>query len=111
MVRYTKEHKQETRQRIIATAGRRLKRDGIEGRHHDVVIDRVEEHSRAWIVYCATERYRRTRNPLNLIVGSSPIVVVKATGEALNYGSAPSEYAEFRAISSLAAPTPVTSSL
>lgn len=31
MVRYTKEHKQETRQRIIATAGRRLKQDGIDG--------------------------------------------------------------------------------
>lgn len=31
MVRYTKEHKQQTRQRIIATAGRRLKRDGIDG--------------------------------------------------------------------------------
>jgi len=30
-VRYTKEHKQQTRQRIIATAGRRIKRDGIEG--------------------------------------------------------------------------------
>jgi TetR/AcrR family transcriptional regulator, transcriptional repressor for nem operon len=31
MVRYTKKHKQETRERIIATAGRRLKRDGIDG--------------------------------------------------------------------------------
>ncbi|MGW2386331.1 TetR/AcrR family transcriptional regulator [Streptomyces sp. NPDC001658] len=31
MVRYTKEHKQQTRQRIIATAGRRLKQDGIDG--------------------------------------------------------------------------------
>ena len=31
MVRYAKEHKQETKQRIIATAGRRLKRDGIDG--------------------------------------------------------------------------------
>ncbi|WP_247047427.1 TetR/AcrR family transcriptional regulator [Arthrobacter rhizosphaerae] len=31
MVKYTKEHKQETRQRIITTAGRRLKRDGIDG--------------------------------------------------------------------------------
>jgi TetR/AcrR family transcriptional repressor of nem operon len=31
MVRYAKEHKQETRQRIIETAGRRLKRDGIDG--------------------------------------------------------------------------------
>jgi TetR/AcrR family transcriptional regulator, transcriptional repressor for nem operon len=30
-VRYAKEHKQETRQRIIATAGRRLKQDGIDG--------------------------------------------------------------------------------
>jgi AcrR family transcriptional regulator len=31
MVRYTKDHKQETRQRIIAAAGRRLKRDGLDG--------------------------------------------------------------------------------
>src|SRR5438270_8043634 len=31
IVRYTKEHKLETRQRIIVTAGRRLKRDGIDG--------------------------------------------------------------------------------
>ena len=31
MVRYTKDHKQETKQRIIATAGRRFKRDGIDG--------------------------------------------------------------------------------
>ncbi|MEV6603550.1 TetR/AcrR family transcriptional regulator [Kutzneria sp. NPDC051319] len=31
MVRYSGEHKQETRQRIIETAGRRLKRDGIDG--------------------------------------------------------------------------------
>ncbi|MDQ0604548.1 TetR/AcrR family transcriptional repressor of nem operon [Streptomyces canus] len=30
-MRYAKEYKQETRQRIIATAGRRLKRDGIDG--------------------------------------------------------------------------------
>ena len=31
MARYGKEHKQETRQRIIASAGARLKRDGIDG--------------------------------------------------------------------------------
>ena len=31
MVRYSKEHKQTTRQRIIETAGRRFKRDGIDG--------------------------------------------------------------------------------
>ncbi|MFE2422644.1 TetR/AcrR family transcriptional regulator [Streptomyces hokutonensis] len=31
LVRYTKEHKQKTRQRIVETAGRRLKRDGIDG--------------------------------------------------------------------------------
>ncbi|MFI7133377.1 TetR/AcrR family transcriptional regulator [Nonomuraea sp. NPDC050153] len=31
MVRYGKEHKQATRQRIIETAGRRLKKDGIDG--------------------------------------------------------------------------------
>jgi AcrR family transcriptional regulator len=31
VVRYGKEHKQATRRRIIQTAGRRLKRDGIDG--------------------------------------------------------------------------------
>lgn len=31
MVRYSKEHKQATRQRIIETAGRRFKQDGIDG--------------------------------------------------------------------------------
>src|SRR5438876_6211260 len=31
MARYGKEHKQATRRRIIAAAGRRLKRDGIDG--------------------------------------------------------------------------------
>jgi TetR/AcrR family transcriptional regulator, transcriptional repressor for nem operon len=31
VVRYGKEHKQATRQRILETAGRRLKRDGIDG--------------------------------------------------------------------------------
>ncbi|WP_328767143.1 TetR/AcrR family transcriptional regulator [Streptomyces sp. NBC_00286] len=31
MVRYGKEHKSETRRRIIETAGRRLKQDGIDG--------------------------------------------------------------------------------
>ncbi|WP_327586097.1 TetR/AcrR family transcriptional regulator [Nonomuraea sp. NBC_00507] len=30
-MRYSKEHKQATRQRIIETAGRRLKKDGIDG--------------------------------------------------------------------------------
>ncbi|MEU4233524.1 TetR/AcrR family transcriptional regulator [Nonomuraea sp. NPDC026600] len=30
-MRYGREHKQETRQRIIETAGRRLKKDGIDG--------------------------------------------------------------------------------
>src|SRR4051812_44981114 len=31
MVRYGKEHKQETRQRIVEQAGRRFKRDGLDG--------------------------------------------------------------------------------
>ncbi len=31
MARYTKEHKQETRQRIIETASRRFKQDGVDG--------------------------------------------------------------------------------
>src|SRR5205814_8392478 len=31
MARYAKEHKQTTRRRIVEAAGRRLKRDGIDG--------------------------------------------------------------------------------
>jgi hypothetical protein len=31
VARYTKEHKQVTRQRIIESAGRRFKSDGIDG--------------------------------------------------------------------------------
>ena len=31
MARYSEQHKQETRRRILDTAGRRLKRDGIDG--------------------------------------------------------------------------------
>ena len=31
MARYGKEHKQATRRRIVEAAGRRLKRDGIDG--------------------------------------------------------------------------------
>src|SRR5215204_7006378 len=31
MARYRKDHKQATRQRIVEAAGRRLKRDGIDG--------------------------------------------------------------------------------
>src|SRR6188472_2646553 len=31
MARYAKEHRHETRRRIIESAGRRLKRDGIDG--------------------------------------------------------------------------------
>jgi TetR/AcrR family transcriptional repressor of nem operon len=30
-MRYSKEHKRATRQRIVETAGRRFKRDGIDG--------------------------------------------------------------------------------
>src|SRR3954451_13369458 len=38
VVRYAKEHKQATRQRIIETAGRRFKRDGIDGSSVSVLM-------------------------------------------------------------------------
>lgn len=65
--------------------------------HTDVVVDRIEEHSRAWIAYCTTERYRATGSILDLPVGASPIVVDKESGEIHVYGSAPEEYAKFLA--------------
>jgi hypothetical protein len=51
----------------------------------DIVVDRVEEHSRAWIAYYTTERYRATGSFLDLPVGASPI----GTNDAVAGGRTP----------------------
>ncbi|GAB3161659.1 hypothetical protein GCM10027059_12390 [Myceligenerans halotolerans] len=63
--------------------------------HSDILVDRVEEHSRAWIAYYTTLRYLQTGDFTDLPIGASPIVVDKGTGEVHVYGSAPDEYAKF----------------
>lgn len=63
--------------------------------HKDILVDRVEEHSRAWIAYYTSRRYLQTRDFTDLPIGASPIVVDKTTGEVHVYGSAPDEYAKF----------------
>ncbi|RPF22444.1 YrhB domain-containing protein [Myceligenerans xiligouense] len=63
--------------------------------HSDILVDRVEEHSRAWIAYYTTRRYLQTGDFTDLPIGASPIVVDKGTGEVHVYGSAPDEYAKF----------------
>jgi hypothetical protein len=61
------------------------------------VVWRIEEHSRAWILHFATQRWIASRSFSDLSVGSSPFVVDKTTGDVHLYGSAPSEYDKFRA--------------
>ncbi|MEV6272665.1 YrhB domain-containing protein [Kribbella sp. NPDC051936] len=62
-----------------------------------VVVWKVDEHSQAWVVHVATRRWLRTQDFRDLLVGACPFVVEKATGQVHLYGSAPTEYAKFRA--------------
>lgn len=62
----------------------------------EVVVWRVDEHSRAWIVHVATRRWLATRDLSDQLVGSCPFVVDKTTGQLHQYGSGPDEYAKFR---------------
>lgn len=61
----------------------------------EVVVWKVEAHSRAWVFHYATRRWLRTRAPVDATVGASPIVVDRTTGELHIYGSAPSEHAKY----------------
>lgn len=63
----------------------------------EVVVWKVEEHSRAWIVQVATRRWVRTRNFSDQLVGRCPLVVEKSTGGLHEYGSGPDGYREFSA--------------
>jgi hypothetical protein len=61
----------------------------------EFVVWRIEGHERAWIVHFATRRWLRTRATSDLVVGSCPLVVDRATGELHHYGSGPDGYADF----------------
>jgi hypothetical protein len=61
----------------------------------EYVITNIETHTRAWIVHFATKRWLETRSISDVVVGSSPIMVDRATGELHVYGSA--EHAKFDA--------------
>jgi hypothetical protein len=63
----------------------------------EVVVWKVDEHSRAWVVYVATRRWVRTRELSAMLVGTSPFVVEKASGALHVYGSGPDEWAWFEA--------------
>lgn len=60
-----------------------------------VVIWKVDEHARAWVVHYATRRWIRTKGFSDQLVGSCPLVVDKASGQVYQYGSAPDEYEKF----------------
>jgi hypothetical protein len=59
----------------------------------EYVITKIETHARAWIVHFATRRWLETQSISDLAVGTSPLVVDRATGDLHVYGSA--EHAEF----------------
>ena len=63
----------------------------------EIVVWKVEEHTRAWILHFATRRWLDTRDFLHQLVGACPFVVDKETGEVHQYGSAPQEYDKFSA--------------
>jgi hypothetical protein len=63
----------------------------------EVVVWKVDERTRAWIVHVATRRWIRTRDFHDQLVGASPFVVEKATGQVHLYGSGPGEFARFAA--------------
>jgi hypothetical protein len=80
---------------------RRLVDDVLtEGRRYpqgddDVVVWRIDEHHRAWIVHVATRRWLKTRHISDQLVGSCPFVIDKATGQLHQYGSAPPDHEKF----------------
>lgn len=61
----------------------------------EVVIWKVENHARAWVLHFATRRWLRTRDWQDVLVGACPFVVDKASGQLHLYGSAPAEYEKF----------------
>jgi hypothetical protein len=63
----------------------------------EVVISKVEEQSRAWVVHVASRRWVETRYLLEELIGTCPFVVEKATGQLHQYGSALDEYLRFTA--------------
>lgn len=68
---------------------------GARSKDDQFVIHDVLEQKRAWIVYFNTVRWVRTRDMLDMAIGSCPFVVDKATGELHQYGSG--EYEAFSA--------------
>lgn len=61
----------------------------------EVVVAKVETHSRAWIVHFATRRWLRTRSLSDQLIGTCPLVVDRTTGELHKYGSGPDEHSKF----------------
>lgn len=72
----SKEQAQLAAMKIIADLGRKDSRD------YTILEDLVMEHQYAWIFPFSTTRYNETRNVRDMLLGYSPIVVKRSTGEA-----------------------------
>jgi hypothetical protein len=62
-----------------------------------VVVWKVEEHGRAWILHFATRGWLDSRDFRDQLVGACPFVVDKETGQVHPFGSAPQEHDKFTA--------------
>lgn len=67
------------------------------GPGEEIVITKVDEHSRAWVFHFATRRWTQTGEFGYQLVGTCPLVVDKATGQLHQYGSGPDGYEQFTA--------------
>jgi hypothetical protein len=61
----------------------------------EVVITQIDSHSRAWVVHFASRRWVKTQSLSDVLVGTSPLVIDRMTGDLHVYGSA--EQIEFEA--------------
>nr|WP_319493358.1 YrhB domain-containing protein [uncultured Desulfobacter sp.] len=54
----------------------------------DVVADSIIERDYGWVIFSQTKKYIETRNTLYMTVGSGGVLVEKATGRKIRFGSA-----------------------
>lgn len=61
----------------------------------EVVVTDVKEHQQAWIVQFASRRWLETRSTSDMLIGTCPLVIDRATGDLHVYGSG--EHDKFQA--------------
>ena len=76
-----------TRSEAEALACEQLERRGV-GEPEGIVITSATETSYGWVLTYNSRRYLETKDMLHMLVGQGPVVVVSATREVHELGSA-----------------------